>query len=262
MRKCFLLMCMQVLFFTAGITQNFNGSATYSVKLVEDGIRHNAELLFNAKTSRYFIKEYNASVWRIDTTFYDLDGTYVTASQKIYTDAIGHVVSNSQGDGHLIIRDFCKENEPVLYKDSVEISWKIMKAEKKIGLFKCNKATTKFRGRKYEVWFTREVPVPYGPWKFHGLPGLIVEVRDSKNDVQIELTSFSLSDEIEGRLNWLNGAEVELSRKVFVDCQNTQWKNSIKKELAKFAQIRADYPDLEVELDVPKKRPATELDYE
>ena len=35
-----------------------------------------------------------------------------------------------------------------------------------------------FRGRKWNVWFSLELPYNYGPWKFMGLPGLILKVED------------------------------------------------------------------------------------
>ena len=38
----------------------------------------------------------------------------------------------------------------------------------------CYRATTKFRGREYEVFFTPEIPINEGPWKLYGLPGLIL----------------------------------------------------------------------------------------
>ena len=54
------------------------------------------------------------------------------------------------------------------------------------GLF-CYKATTTFRGRNFEAWFTKTIAIPNGPWKFSGLPGLIVKVYDSKNQFTFEL---------------------------------------------------------------------------
>lgn len=29
------------------------------------------------------------------------------------------------------------------------------------------------------AWYTVDIPLPYGPYKFYGLPGLVVEVEDS-----------------------------------------------------------------------------------
>lgn len=46
--------------------------------------------------------------------------------------------------------------------------------------FVCTKATCEFRGRNWTVWFTTELPVSDGPWKFNGLPGLILKAEDDK----------------------------------------------------------------------------------
>lgn len=47
--------------------------------------------------------------------------------------------------------------------------------------YECQKATCKFRGREWTAWFALDVPISDGPWKFSGLPGLIMEVYDRGN---------------------------------------------------------------------------------
>lgn len=57
--------------------------------------------------------------------------------------------------------------------------WAITKTEKQIGKYKCIKATTNYRGRDWEVWFTTDLPYSFGPWKLQGLPGLILEAQST-----------------------------------------------------------------------------------
>jgi GLPGLI family protein len=47
----------------------------------------------------------------------------------------------------------------------------------------CQKATCHFKGRDYIAWFCPDLPVHTGPWKLNGLPGVIVDARDTKNEV-------------------------------------------------------------------------------
>lgn len=44
--------------------------------------------------------------------------------------------------------------------------------------YPCKTAECSFRGRHWKVWFSEELPMPYGPWKFHGLPGMILKAED------------------------------------------------------------------------------------
>ena len=59
-----------------------------------------------------------------------------------------------------------------------EMKWELLEEKKKIGNYNCEKAKTVFRGRMYEVWYTPEIPLSSGPWKFNGLPGLVLSARD------------------------------------------------------------------------------------
>ena len=44
----------------------------------------------------------------------------------------------------------------------------------------CKKATTNFRGRYWEVWYTEDIPISQGPWKLCGLPGMILKANSPK----------------------------------------------------------------------------------
>lgn len=48
--------------------------------------------------------------------------------------------------------------------------------------YDCFSATTDFRGRTWTVWYAPEIPVNSGPWKFSGLPGLVLRAHDARMD--------------------------------------------------------------------------------
>jgi len=72
-----------------------------------------------------------------------------------------------------------------------EMQWEIQPDTMTILSFLCQKATTTFRGRVFEAWFAAEIPIFSGPWKFHGLPGLILKVSDSNNEFRFECVDIT-----------------------------------------------------------------------
>lgn len=70
--------------------------------------------------------------------------------------------------------------------------WQLINEKKQIGKYICQKATTNFSGRDWIVWFTAELPYRFGPWKLHGLPGLIVEASDSENKYSFILKTVQI----------------------------------------------------------------------
>ena len=61
-----------------------------------------------------------------------------------------------------------------------QLNWKIENEVRKIGEYNCQKATLESGGRKWIAWFTPDIPLNYGPYKFQGLPGLIIAVSDDR----------------------------------------------------------------------------------
>ncbi len=77
------------------------------------------------------------------------------------------------------------------YERRPQQAWELEEGGKEILGFPCKKATAHFRGRHYTAWYTPEIPLPYGPWSFHGLPGLILEIKDDTDRVSFVATGFN-----------------------------------------------------------------------
>jgi GLPGLI family protein len=68
------------------------------------------------------------------------------------------------------------------YDDNIKFNWKILNEKEKIGEYNTQKATTEFGGRNWTAWFSTEIPFQDGPYKFYGLPGLIIKIEDSEKN--------------------------------------------------------------------------------
>ncbi|WP_185286519.1 GLPGLI family protein [Chryseobacterium indologenes] len=66
--------------------------------------------------------------------------------------------------------------------DEANQQWSISDSIKVLDNLKLQKATTQFGGRNWIAWFTKDIPMAYGPYKFNGLPGLIMELYDTKKN--------------------------------------------------------------------------------
>lgn len=70
----------------------------------------------------------------------------------------------------------------IALKENHKINWTIFPETKTIEGFKVQKATTTFSGRNWIAWFTNDIQIQDGPYKFCGLPGLILHIGDEKGD--------------------------------------------------------------------------------
>ena len=80
--------------------------------------------------------------------------------------------------------------DPVLkVKDDRNLNWKITNDQENIHGYKAQKATTFFAGRYWTAWYTNEIPISDGPYKFRGLPGLILRISDKTQTQSFEILS-------------------------------------------------------------------------
>ncbi|PJB13377.1 MAG: GLPGLI family protein [Flavobacteriales bacterium CG_4_9_14_3_um_filter_40_17] len=143
------------------------------------GIDFNSVLVFNNSRSIY--------ITRSDS----LEKSHINENVAIESEGMGFFISKvTNAYGFRYFKDLKKDS--VFSRDIgfnyvaekiPEIEWKIQNEKKKIGSYICTKATATFRGRDFVAWFTTEIPLPFGPWKLHGLPGLILEAHDPKKEI-------------------------------------------------------------------------------
>ncbi|MDE5872189.1 MAG: GLPGLI family protein [Muribaculaceae bacterium] len=104
-------------------------------------------------------------------------------------------VFTNVGNGSL--RYYSKFGEEQGYYDEplTEIAWQIDDSVKTVLGYECIEAETNYHGRHWTVWFTPDVPVPFGPWKLHGLPGLIL-MAEADNGNSFIATGMEKTDRI------------------------------------------------------------------
>jgi GLPGLI family protein len=109
------------------------------------------------------------------------DGTTRTDMRHFGSPAEYYQYPNEQ---RLMRKDMIFTSE-FLFADALPaMNWRITGDTTTLGGLHCQKATTHFKGRDYTAWFCPSLPLHIGPWKLNGLPGVIVEAHDVKNEVR------------------------------------------------------------------------------
>ncbi len=77
------------------------------------------------------------------------------------------------------------------YQETLPVfNWQLEEGEESIAGYVCKKATTSFAGRDYIAWYTPDISIADGPYKFFGLPGLILTIYDQQRQHVFTATSI------------------------------------------------------------------------
>jgi len=96
--------------------------------------------------------------------------------------------------GKITVTDLIASSDFLYEEDRPTFQWQIEPDTREILSYTCQKAVTDFRGRHYEVWFAPDLPLNDGPWKFSGLPGLILAAEDSDKYFIFQAVGIENSD--------------------------------------------------------------------
>lgn len=104
--------------------------------------------------------------------------------------------------------------------------------KQQIGSYNCQKATTQFGGRQWIALFTSDIPFQDGPYKFYGLPGLIIKIEDDAGNYAWVLKGNRKTERIEEssyREGFMSRTGISVSREISKE-KFTEKYNEYKKD--------------------------------
>lgn len=163
-----------------------NQRFTYEYKFVSDSTNR-AEVkseIMNLDTTPKGSKFYSYTSYRSDSLMrVDLEKQLkATGSINIKIDQrkgnVRYTVAKNYTTGSIDFRTRMGMDAFLVTEDR-KIKWKILPDKEKIGNWDTQKAITDFGGRKWTAWFCSDIPIQDGPYKFSGLPGLVIKIEDN-----------------------------------------------------------------------------------
>ena len=82
---------------------------------------------------------------------------------------------------------------PTIYETQEEresIAWRLNEDTLTVAGYKCKTATCQLHGRKWTALYSEDIPTSAGPWKLHGLPGLVLKAEADEGVHRFTLVSL------------------------------------------------------------------------
>jgi GLPGLI family protein len=171
------------------VSDIFEYKATYNISAYLDStdaefvVKERMELLLGKRISLF-----SSKAMSVEKTI-ALHGNSGHTSKTAVTEFPFIILKNKEISERIFSQNIAEDK--FYYKeDSNDFNWKLFSDNKKIDQYDCNKATVHWRGRNYIAWYSKQIPVQDGPYKFSGLPGLIVQIYDEDEQYHFQLIGF------------------------------------------------------------------------
>ncbi|MFZ4928198.1 GLPGLI family protein [Chryseobacterium sp. Mn2064] len=124
---------------------------------------------------------YNSVKYERDSA-YNVDKNFpALLTSKRYDRNLNYILEKDHSGKTMNLYDKFKGINLVIADQEMPM-WKVQKEFMKIDGMNCQRAITDYKGRKWEAWFSKDYPISDGPYKFSGLPGLVVKINDTENN--------------------------------------------------------------------------------
>lgn len=170
----------------------------YSILFQQDStnnnfIRHEYMLLFVGKNYSMFLSE---NYYRSDTIFSKISNmeqfNQYARDPNRPSSAFQFRIYKNYSEGKITVTNHIP-GDSFLYEEKMDLfKFELTGRTDTINQLYCQEAKCNFGGRIWVAWFTPDIPLIEGPYKFNGLPGLIVKVEDDRHQYVFELEDFSV----------------------------------------------------------------------
>lgn len=123
------------------------------------------------------------------------------------------------------------------YKEPTINNWKLIDESKTINTINCKRAEINYKGRNWIAWYSTDIPIPYGPYKFNGLPGLIIKIADDKGDYDFELVKSVSRNHLKGKVSSVSTLRYENAKETTTARLQEIKKNSINNLVGTLASM-------------------------
>jgi GLPGLI family protein len=192
----------------------------YIQKAIDVSRKLKYSLVFKGKEANFYQQKNDS----LDKVSVNIANSLSEVSRLIYINLdTGMLINEMNADGLII-----KKNEFIV-KDSINKNWLITNESKLIGEYLCYKAVTTKKVIKIDrevaetviAWFCPTLPYTFGPSKYAGLPGLILELQE-KNIVFV-IDNISLNNS-EGHKIIIPTAKKEITQLEYYEIINDRFK--------------------------------------
>jgi len=115
-------------------------------------------------------------------SFYELKKTMKNDGSSPYYSKYAEIIVGNHKihvdiDSKIVLKQKELHGKTFLINDSLTKEWKIFRESKMINGYNCYKAEKVVDNNKVVAWFTNDIPVPFGPDLYVGLPGLVLRLE-------------------------------------------------------------------------------------
>ena len=149
---------------------------------------HPMEDLLLLQVGRNVSKCYSYKTWQTDSLVRVTPPEQVLANLGSFHGGVQDIFFRDAAAGRLTHIDQIGMDHLLYTEPLPDCGWELADGERSILGYACRRARCSFRGRNYEAWYAPDIAVSVGPWKFGGLPGLILAIRDDAEVLDLEAT--------------------------------------------------------------------------